>query len=573
MRDFLKQIENEEPEKSRFHTLSPDYLQTIAAVLDGMGNVQVSCACKDSKLSDGFLREMSRFSDNNHAFEKMPNLDKLEKAVLYYWTAARFYKKGALLKDASICMKKILQVLKQYLVMKEYFKETEEVERMAEYVCSIIKNVSRKAILYLYAHNENVSIAEIQDLKDFFSLKPYEDISLEKLSLYPDVEEIVLLSMELKMICYRVYGYDVSLMPEDFQKGKSLNIIKLYAFRMSSIFNVGKTIGQQITESRLKVFWNKSLLDYMLDGTGLTEPDAVGYIEKYRTDAPIAFYKRMKDFLERPFPKEKTRMFGMDLKECGIQSDTLTVGGKLKLLEFLLKDSMFCLQRILSLLTANPSQLIHSNSYIADIYQQMFEWTQIFKFLYSVYAYAENDKKIQSKILKSLMFFITTRHISMEDEDPLKDKDKDSMELREIMDSCSSLIREDYEYVEPKTRSTIFYNQILDAIDRTNLRYIISNYAAEMALQYYRKANEVHAEGNAYKEMISNMYYLDDDLQNDTFQFHIALERYMLNSDYIRQKAKMLKDVYSKANIYNVEWYERGDRSTPLSERNISMPN
>lgn len=571
VRDFLKLIENEESGKNRFHTLSPDYLQTIAAVLDGMGNVQISCACKNSKLSNGFLKEMSRLSDDNHAFEKMPELENPEKSILYYWAAARFYKKGALLKDASICMKKILQVLKQYLVMKEYFGETEEVKKIAEYLCPIIKNVSRKAILYLYAHNENISIAEIQDLKDFFSLKPYEDISLEKLSLYPDVEEIVLLSMELKMICYRAYDYDINLMPEDFQKGKSLNIIKLYSFRMSSIFNVGKTVGQQITESRLKVVWNKSLLDYMLDGTGLTELNGFGTIEKYRTDAPIAFYKRLKTFLVQSFPKEKIRMFGMDLKECGIQDDTLTIGNKLKLLEFLLKDSMFCLQRILSLLTANPSQLVHSNSYIADVYQQMFEWTQVFKFLYSIYAYVESGKKIQDKILKSLMFFITTRHISMEDEEPLKDKDRDSMELKEIMEKCSSIIRQDESCADPQNRSTVFYNQILDAIDRTNLRYIISNYAAEMALQYYRMAKEVHAEGNAYREMISNMYYLDDDLQNDTFQFHIALERYMLNSGYIRQKAKMLKDVYSKANIYNVEWYERGDRSTPLSEREISM--
>lgn len=67
------------------------------------------------------------------------------------------------------------------------------------------------------------------------------------------------------------------------------------------------------------------------------------------------------------------------------------------------------------------------------------------------------------------------------------------------------------------------------------------------------------------------MYYLDDDLQNDTSQYHIALERYMLNCGYIDRRAKSLKDVYSKANIYNVEWYERGDLSTPLGQRDMSV--
>ena len=78
---------------------------------------------------------------------------------------------------------------------------------LSEYLCKIIDVVTRKATLYLYAHNENISIAEIQDLKGLFSLKPYEDISLEKLSLYPDIEEIIMLSTELKLYIYRHFKY------------------------------------------------------------------------------------------------------------------------------------------------------------------------------------------------------------------------------------------------------------------------------------------------------------------------------------------------------------------------------
>ena len=263
--------------------------------------------------------------------------------------------------------------------------------------------------------------------------------------------------------------------------------------------------------------------------------------------------------------------FGMDLKECGIQSGTVTVNNKLKLLEFLLKDSMFCLQRVLSLLTNNPSQSLQSNSYIADTYQMMFEWTQVFKFLYSLYEYMESGEEVRGKIVNSLVFFITSRHISMEDEDPLQDKQRNLEELRQVVGDCATIIKAACGRSDTETRSTVFYNQVLAAIDRTNLRYIISNYSAEMALEYYRKAKETHTEGNAYKEMISNMYYLDDDLQNDTSQYHIALERYMLKCGYIDRRAKSLKEVYSKANIYNVEWYERGDLSTPLSQRDMSV--
>lgn len=578
-REFLKRIDKVENsggegnirDENGSHLLRSNYLQTVAIVLDGMGNVQVSCADRRSVLSEGFLLELSRLSDDNHTFERMESLGCLEKAVLYYWAASRFYKKGALLKDASICMKKILQLLRQYLTVREFFTCTGQVEMVAGYLCPIIKNVSRKAILYLYAHNENISISEIQDLKGVFSLKPYEDISLEKLSLYPDIEEVILLSMELKMICYRIYGYDTALMPEDFQKPKALNIIRLYSFRMASIFNVEKTVCQQLAESRVKAVWNFSFMGYLLDGVGLTETDAESGASKYRVDAPITFYRKLRAYLERSLDNDRLGTFGMDLKECGIQSDTMTVNNKLKLLEFLLKDSMFCLQRVLSLLTNNPSQSLQSNSYIADTYQMMFEWTQVFKFLYSLYEYMESGEDVRDKIVNSLVFFITSRHISMEDEDPLQDKPRNLEELRQVVGDCATIIEAACGRSDTETRSTVFYNQVLAAIDRTNLRYIISNYSAEMALEYYRKAKETHTEGNAYKEMISNMYYLDDDLQNDTSQYHIALERYMLNCGYIDRRAKSLKDVYSKANIYNVEWYERGDLSTPLGQRDMSV--
>ena len=76
---------------------------------------------------------------------------------------------------------------------------------------------------------------------------------------------------------------------------------------------------------------------------------------------------------------------------------------------------------------------------------------------------------------------------------------------------------------------------------------------------YYNKAVKMHIEGNSYKEMISGLYYLDDDLQNDTEQFNMALERYMINCGYIGCMEKSLKNIYSKAYIYDVECYEGGN--------------
>lgn len=551
---------------SVLYSLRPNYLQTIAIVLDGMGNVQLSCAGEDSELTEDFLKQLALLSDDNKEFEKMENLTSLEKAILYYWAAARYYKKGSFMKDASISMKKILHLLKRYIMVEEALPELFEdrINKLAKYICSIIEIVVRKSILYLYVHNENISIAEIQDLKGMFSLKPYQDISLEKLSLYPDIEEIVMLSLELKLYCYKHFRYKRELMPEDFQKEETFNVLKLYSFRMSSAFNIERSVQQLVVESRMKAIWNYYYLDFLFDDINLMEyclQDQRKMI-RYRTDGPIAFYRKFADFLRIPLGKKKLEIFGMNLEECGIENEYLTVKNKLQLIEFLLKDSMFCLQRILSVLTTNTNQLLHTNSYIAEVYRMMFNWTQIFKFMYFAYEYMDADSNVKEKILDSLNEFITSRHKSMEDElNPVK-IELNRKRVKLVLDLCINEIGKERIISDYGNLGSEFYNNILSVIEPTNLRYIISNYPAEMALLYYNKAVEMHTEGNAYKEMVSGLFYLDDDLQNDTEQFNMALERYLINCGYVGCMEKSLKNIYSKAYIYDIGCYERSEVDT-----------
>ena len=548
------------------YSLRSNYLQTIAIVLDGMGNVQLSCAGKNSELTEDFLKQLAVLSDDNKEFEQMEVLTSLEKAILYYWAAARYYKKGSFLKDASISMKKILHLLKRYIIVEEALPNFSEnrIQKLANYICPIIEIVARKSILYLYAHNENISIAEIQDLKGLFSLKPYEDISLEKLSLYPDIEEIIMLSTELKLYCYKHFRYKSELMPEDFRKGANLDVLKLYSLRISSSFNIERSVQQLIVESRMKAIWNYLFLDYLFEDISLMEyhvQDGQRMI-RYRTDGSIIFYGKLADFLRTPLERKKLEVFGMCPEECGISEEYLTVKEKLQLIEFLLKDSMFCLQRILAVLTTNTNQLLHTNSYIAEIYRMMFAWTQLFKFVYFAYEYMDAGDGVKDKILTSLNAFITSRHKSMENELTPVEIEINRMEIKKILELCVNEIGKEIVSSDYGGLGTEFYNHILSVIEPTNLRYIISNYPAEMALLYYNKVIEMHTEGNAYKEMVSGLYYLDDDLQNDTEQFYMALERYMINCGYIDCMEKSLKNIYSKAYIYDVECYEGGNTNS-----------
>ena len=57
----------------------------------------------------------------------------------------------------------------------------------------------------------------------------------------------------------------------------------------------------------------------------------------------------------------------------------------------------------------------------------------------------------------------------------------------------------------------------------------------------YTKARQMHYQGKAYQETIRNLFFLEDDLNNDTLQFYIALERFNITSGILYKAESNLK--------------------------------
>lgn len=87
-----------------------------------------------------------------------------------------------------------------------------------------------------------------------------------------------------------------------------------------------------------------------------------------------------------------------------------------------------------------------------------------------------------------------------------------------------------------------------------------------MALKTYRKAREIHREGKAYKDMISSIYYLNDDLKNDTVQFDLAIERFRINSENIDHSIELMLD-YTTNSVYDIENFCADNESTDTLHR------
>ena len=73
-----------------------------------------------------------------------------------------------------------------------------------------------------------------------------------------------------------------------------------------------------------------------------------------------------------------------------------------------------------------------------------------------------------------------------------------------------------------------------------------------MAKESYERTLQMHHEGKAYKDMISQMYYLDDDLKNDTIQFTLAVERYKINNGYIQRQRIKIQEIIDAATMYDI---------------------
>lgn len=97
--------------------------------------------------------------------------------------------------------------------------------------------------------------------------------------------------------------------------------------------------------------------------------------------------------------------------------------------------------------------------------------------------------------------------------------------------------------------------RIKRAIGEDYHKHLISNYIAGNAMQYYKRAIEMNTEGNEYKDMIASLHFLDDDLNNDTCQFYLGIERYKINSGYIMRLIKAFEQLQNVSSIYNSDSY------------------
>jgi len=582
-------------------------IRTLAMTLEGFGNMMFSCASGNNyeqgdhqtkyginpavvTLLSDLVKAKSHKKENEHIYDfevkvKDCKLSRLDKSILYYWDAYRFYLIDACYNEAIGCLKKIMTIFTYYIEVFCYYPKKEKEEHplcwkedyktirlligdlngKQPFLDELFKLVARHTG-YKYDH---INLTEINELKWIFSKELSDNIDLTTLSLYPDIRATWLRIAEIKAKGYRYmakHHNDLGYSQSDY-----LNHIRNTYPLIAPLRRHETTFYEEVLGYYTKVRYNDHILNNLLGGNPMVDRKS-GANGNYANEFHIAFYEKLAQYLSSGEDNSRldTMIFGT---HCDVQD-------RLDLIEFIIHDTLVCITNMVKIFTPHSHLTSYSKSFIAIVYNYYWEWARKYEFLYSLYQYQEatydenyqevgkcdtntkyddndelikllnrSDKRKAEAILDSIAGGIRIEENA--DRTTLKPK------LRNAMEKCSSLISNIVEKKETRLRyglrSDRLYQRLRHEIDDITINTIFSNYTAEMALRYYQLSDEANTEGEAYTEMISSLHFLNDDLNNDTCQFNIACDRFLLNCGVVKEQRSRLENLYKVSQVYGLQ--------------------
>jgi flagellar basal body-associated protein FliL len=388
---------------------------------------------------------------------------KSEIAFAMYAISSVAYRKVNLYKRSSYQIYKMLCLFKDYEIYKN------------EKSKNCIKALSKKAIHYLWYANDDLNVLELNKRKEDFNKNTIkEKILLKNLLVDSEITRIRILVKEMEL--------KSDLTPEKLKKYYGLYITSPYKINYSIV-------------GRIYRLWLKSKVNYkayqqLLEKSGISKDrlDKKDFVLKNDD------YSKFKD---EDCNETVKIIFG---KYFNIEKvEDVTVGKKIKILENLIAETIYCLTDIAQLTETMDETYLLPHSFLGSIHEHLSFWIRQYE-AYEVYK-------------KEIDFY------------------------KEY--GCKSRIDE-------------YLKQYLDEEWREQLSGYREN---QRALSHYYRCLEMHNEGRAYHNMIDLMCYVKDDFNDRSDHFNIAEERHLISNKDIERKIKDIKDIYKDSKLYKVENY------------------
>lgn len=332
---FWYALDNELLFSCRFNEL----IQT-ALSLESMGNVMLSCGAvgNDDIINplNGHLLE-AVFINNNNASDfitaisgKVEYLSNIDKAILYYWVAMKYYSKAGNYKESMQALTKIFNTISSYDAMITKHKKDPLSFSSPESLFASMQDVVKETIRNVAQLRAFDNTLEVQKLKKILDSK--DDINLGLTSMLPEIEEMLL-----------AY-YEVMLSQLDDRDDRLFTLIKM--------------------------FYNSPSLTYLRN-------DSMIYNRVVSLMFKARLNERVLSLLGLDF-KSPTNDINANLHDQIVDRifNSLNHSNKEQTLAFLISDSIFCLINITDFIRSSVKTTLFSDSFCYGVYKRLYYWVR-----------------------------------------------------------------------------------------------------------------------------------------------------------------------------------------------------
>lgn len=525
---FLEILLNKDPKRNLI-TFGNIPLKIVTKSFVGIANSLLGCS--QESLGKDYEEKLDSFFENLHHLAEEyakneetrgvkhtitvsfdSNLSCFMKSMLYYWCAAMMYELIGEYKSAHSIYCQMLDDI-QIMLPASGVKASDGILDFCK--CIVVKSIQDS-----YKHYGHINATEIDLFKRMLGRNLITEISLDDLSNSPDIE----------IVLYKFYHIC-------FLSGrKSIIMNVLYHTLTARQLGCDKIISslvQNIQNLRFKEESNEQILFMLMQSfrkafeKGVHNLiDTLQIIDKYLYDA--------------------NNNVIIEQLNLNIFKDTNTsdTDKRFQFLIYLITDSLFCLNKATDILSPLYSTTLYTNMYIGECYEREFVWNHLLIVLREILYYMQSNDK------QAFMKDFQQRYKHKFDELQISSM---FAHIEVLIGGCNTY-RELLTKQKETGKSPV--EIIYDKICPSSHRYLTSSYLIGNAVDYYHKAVEMHTGGKAYKEMASTLYFLEDDLFNNSCYFKFATEIYCLNNGYIQDKINMLeKTYYRNKALFNIDNY------------------
>ena len=387
-------------------------------------------------------------------------------------------------------------------------------------ILDFCRYIAIKSIQDSYKHYGHINTTEIDLFKRMLGKNLITEISLDNLSNSPDIE----------IILYKYYHICFLSRRESI----IMDVLKhTLSARQLGCDKIISSLVQNIQNLRFKEESNEQILFMLMPSYRKAFVkgernllDTLQIIDKY-------LYNVNSDVI--------INQIGLDIFKDNSTSDA---DKRFQFLIYLITDSLFCLNKVTDILSPLYSTTLYTNMYIGECYEREFVWNHLLIVLREVLYY------MQSKDKRAFMKDFQRRYMYKFDESRVSFLFNHIEKLVNDCGTYKELLAKQEETGKDPVES------IYDKVCPSSHRYLTSSYLIGNAVDFYHKAVEMHTCGNAYKEMMSTLYFLEDDLFNNSCYFKFATELYCLNNGYIQGKInKLEKTYYCNKTLFNIDNY------------------